>query len=126
MWRGLSGLLTGAIRNGVDRGLSALVWGLSVGAFIGLGMALLGMSLLLALAHLIGPVLACFLLGLGLLVAAALMIALRRPAAGQAPAPPRPPEPPAPSEPALDEVAFALGFVAARALLRRLGRSAGP
>ncbi len=125
MWRGLSGLLTGAIRNGVDRGLSALVWGLSVGAFIGLGMALLGLSLLLALAHLIGPVLACFLLGLGLLVAAALMIALRRPASGPAPAPLRPPEPPAP-EPTLDEVAFALGFVAARALLRRLGRSAGP
>ena len=111
MLRPFAAPLAAAARQGLNRGLTALVWALVV---IGLGTTGLGLLLaaaLMGLSRLMGPLLACSVLGFGLILLAVLITSLRRdrPLAVPPPAPAAPP----------DQIAFALGFVLARLILAR-------
>lgn len=112
MLRQLAATLTAATRDGLNKGLAALVWTL-VAAGLGLtGLGLLLATAVMGLSQLTGPLLACGLIGMGLVFLALLVTTLRR-KRPELPAPP-----PAPSL-APDHLAFALGFVLARLILTK-------
>lgn len=89
------------------RGALALVRAGAVGGLTVVGAGLVTAAVLMGLAMLIGAIWACLILGLVFLGLAAGLTVPRK-------APPAPP----PSPP-LEEIIFTLGFVAARALLRK-------
>lgn len=110
MLRQLAAPFTAAARDGLNRGLSALVWTL-----VAVGLGVTGLGLLLAtavmgLSRLTGPLLACGLVGLGLVLLALLVTTLRR-------QPPMAPPPLPVFAPTPDELAFTFGFVLARLIL---------
>ena len=96
------------------RGAVALVTGGAVGLLALVGVGLIIAGLWMALALLIGAIWASLLLGVVLLALAAGSVAMRKEQ--------RPTAPPAPP---LEEIIFTLGFVAARAILRKQSRPAG-
>jgi hypothetical protein len=133
MLRQLAAPLAAAARDGLNRGLAALVWTL-----VTVGLGITGLGLLLAtavmgLSRFVGPIMACGLAGLSLVLLALFVTALRRnrapivaprPAEPLSPAPLIPSAPPSASPPsapplAPDQLAFALGFVLARLVLAK-------
>jgi len=78
MPRGLTDLVGTEIRARLDTGLKALAWGTAVAVCLVMGLGLVLASALMALAMLVGPTLAAGILGLGLLFAAALVATVDR------------------------------------------------
>lgn len=116
MLRQFTAPLAAAAHDGLNRGLSALVWTLVV-----LGLGVTGLGLLIAaavigLSQLIGPFLTCGLLGLSFVLLALLGTALRRNRPAALPSPHAP-------IPAPGQLAFALGFVLARLILEKRAKT---
>ena len=112
MLRQLAAPLAAAARDGLNRGLAALVWTL-----VAVGLGITGFGLLLAVAimglsRLTGPLVACGLMGVALVLLALLVTALRHKRPVLAAPPPAPPLAP-------DHLAFAIGFVLARLILAK-------
>ena len=136
MFRLVTAPIAAAARESLNRGLTALVWGGVIVGLIVIGAGFLLAAAFLGLSMLLGPFLASDVLGLGLIVLGLLITLIRRPRALVAPQPPVMPRPfpaePFPPDPLmpplatpLGQLAFVVGFVAARTLLRRLGRTSG-
>jgi len=124
--RALIDMLAPAIREQMDKGLSALVPGLAMAVTLIFGLGLILASAVMGLALLMGPILATGILGLGLLVAVALVGALRRKQTHQ-PHEQSLPEPSVAANPgdALPYLGFVLAFVATRTMMRRASQNHG-
>lgn len=101
----LGARLFGAVQKQGHKGVVALIRGGAVGILILSGAGLVGAALVMALAIWIGTIWACLALGVVLLGCAAALITLPK----EMPPPPPP----------LEEIIFALAFIAARRFLRR-------
>lgn len=108
MLREVAAIFKATARKGLNRGLVALAWALAVAGLATVGLGLLLVAMLIALSRLIGPLAACGLMGLVLVLAAVLIAARLRP---------RPASPPPDLTP--DERAFSIGFALARMILAR-------
>lgn len=113
MLRHFTAPLAAAARDGLNRGVSALVWALAAAGLAVTGLGFLLAAVLIGLSQLMGPLLACGLMGM-VLVTVALLISTRRrnPLAATPPHPPLAPP---------DQIAFAFGFVLTRLILARRG-----
>lgn len=113
MLRQVAAVLTATARKGLNRGLVALAWAFAAAGLATVGVGLLLAAMLIALLRLMGPLAACGLMGLVLVLAAVLIVARLRPR----PAPP----PPEMTPPGLtpDQHAFSIGFALARMILAR-------
>lgn len=116
----------GVRHNQMNKGLTVLVWGVAIALCLIVGIGLLLAAALMALALVVGPVLAAAILGFVLLAVGGLAAALR-----QRPTKPLPVQPePLIGDTALPDAAqpflsFFLAFVATRVILRRLDRWRG-
>lgn len=107
MLRQLAATLAATARQRLNRGLVALAWTLAAAGLATAGLGMLLAAALIALSRIMGPLLACGLIGLILLLLA-LLIAARLHSRPVAP-PPRTLTP--------DELAFSIGFALARMVL---------
>lgn len=110
MLRHLAASLVAATSDRLNRGRSALVWTLATVGLGSVGLGLMLATVVMELSRLIGPVLACGLLGLGFVLLALLITTLRRSRHATL-------LPPLPAIPAPEQLAFALGFVLIRRIL---------
>jgi hypothetical protein len=107
MLRQLAATLAATARQRLNRGLVALAWVLGAAGLATAGLGMLVAAALIALSRLMGPLLACGLMGLILLLLALLIAARLRS---------RPVLPP-PRTLTPDELAFSIGFAIARMVL---------
>jgi len=124
---GVTDVINTAIRARLDTGLKSLAWGFAIATSVAAGVALVLASALMGLAFLVGWALATGILGVGLLVAAALAATWdRRQRLVHQQQNPKP----APSvivpQAAPSYLGFLLGFVTTRAILRQANQRRSP
>ena len=110
MLRQLAAPFAAAARDGLNKGLAALVWVLVAIGLGATGLGLLLAALVMGLSLLVGPILACGLMGAALVLLAFAITALRRNRPAEAPIPPAPKDSP-------EQIAFSLGFALSRMIL---------
>lgn len=110
MLRQLAAPFAAAARDGLNKGLAALVWTLVAMGLGAVGLGLLLATIVMGLSQLVGPILACGLMGSALVLLAFVITALRRTQPAEEPTPPAAATTP-------DQIAFALGFALSRLIL---------